>query len=429
MLVNECNVYERKKRRIMFFGESVTLAHVCRPFLLANSLDSEKFDVHFASDRYFGFVYEKSNFTYWPVNTLSPERFLDILKHGKWLYTYETLAGYIKEEIALLEKVKPDLVIGDMRLSLSVSAPLLNIPYIAITNGFWSPHSTQKSFPVPPLELTTKLGIHKISGGFGEKCVAAIFNCVLPIFFTGQGRGLNRLRKLYALEPFSDYLTGLTWGDHTLYADTPLVAPTTCPPNNHHYIGPVCWEPDIQLPSWWNEIKRDKPLAFVCLGSSGTLKTLPQILNALGKLNVNIVVATAGRLSGVLLPADVYWAEFLPGNQVVKYADIVITNGGSPSTYQALSEGVPVLGVPSNMDQLLSMSSVHRALGGIMIRSDRLDSASVEEAVRCLLNQQQYREAARRIAKEFSLYDQSTIFPILVDEILGLTPKRKVVRQ
>ena len=39
-----------RRRRILFVGEAVTLAHVARPFALARSLDAARYDVQFACD-------------------------------------------------------------------------------------------------------------------------------------------------------------------------------------------------------------------------------------------------------------------------------------------------------------------------------------------------------------------------------------------
>lgn len=39
-----------RRRRILFVAEAVTLAHVVRPFALAQSLDPSRYEVHFACD-------------------------------------------------------------------------------------------------------------------------------------------------------------------------------------------------------------------------------------------------------------------------------------------------------------------------------------------------------------------------------------------
>ena len=63
-----------------------------------------------------------------------------------------------------MRRVRPGVVVGDFRLSLSISARLAGIPYVALINAHWSPWSTQR-FPLPELPIVnvfqkTPDGIH-----------------------------------------------------------------------------------------------------------------------------------------------------------------------------------------------------------------------------------------------------------------------------
>ncbi len=41
----------------------------------------------------------------------------------------------MKADLALLEEIGPDLVIGDFRLSLGISCRVLGIPYVSLVNA------------------------------------------------------------------------------------------------------------------------------------------------------------------------------------------------------------------------------------------------------------------------------------------------------
>lgn len=47
-----------------------------------------------------------------------------------------TLRKYVEADLRVLDEIAPDLVVGDLRISLSVSARLAGIPYIAIANAY-----------------------------------------------------------------------------------------------------------------------------------------------------------------------------------------------------------------------------------------------------------------------------------------------------
>ena len=59
--------------------------------------------------------------------------FLDNLAKGRPVYDVNTLRSYVRADLALLEAVKPDLVVGDFRISLGVSARVAGIPYWTVT--------------------------------------------------------------------------------------------------------------------------------------------------------------------------------------------------------------------------------------------------------------------------------------------------------
>src|SRR5262245_4148199 len=110
------------RKRVLFIGEAVTLAHVVRPLVLARALDREQYEVHFACAPVMRPTIGKLPFEWWPIRSMPAERFLGNLAAGGAPFDAETLHGYATEEMRLLRGIRPDLVIGDLRLSLPVSA-------------------------------------------------------------------------------------------------------------------------------------------------------------------------------------------------------------------------------------------------------------------------------------------------------------------
>ncbi|MFX7895023.1 glycosyl transferase family 1, partial [Acinetobacter baumannii] len=73
----------------------------------------------------------------------------------------------------MIEAFKPDLVIGDFRLSLSVSARLAGVPYMAISNAYWTPHY-QGGYALPVIPLSRALPLPLAS---------ALFHTFSPLAF------------------------------------------------------------------------------------------------------------------------------------------------------------------------------------------------------------------------------------------------------
>jgi UDP:flavonoid glycosyltransferase YjiC (YdhE family) len=148
------------------------------------------------------------------------------------------------------------------------------------------------------------------------------------------------------------------------------------------------------------------------LGSSGQVNALPIILNVLATLPINVMVASAGRvdLGQMGKYTNCHTAAYLPGNEAAARSDLVICNGGSATVYQALAQGCPVLGIPANMDQHLTMSYVSHTGAGLSIRSDALSAVEIGTTVKWMLGEVKYRNSAKALAKEFEQYSCQSRF-------------------
>ncbi len=151
-------------------------------------------------------------------------------------------------------------------------------------------------------------------GLFGEPLVQAMFKVMSPLGGGLHVLPLNVIRLQYGFPPIGNNLKEVyCYGDYTVYPDVPELIPTHNLPHNHRDIGPVIWSPDLDLPTWWDELPEDRPLVYINLGSSGNAALLEPIVLALADLPVTIVAATAGRTSLEHYPDNVYLADFLPG--------------------------------------------------------------------------------------------------------------------
>ena len=395
--------------RILLIGEAVTLAHVARPLSLAQDLDPDRYEIELAFAPRYHHLLPDLAFPVHDLDSIPGERFLAALASGRPLYDLETLEHYVEDDLALLSERRPDVVIGDFRLSLAVSAPLLRIPYLAISNAYWSPFARQH-FPVPELPLVKALGV-----GIAQP----LFDLARPLAFACHALPMHRLRRRYGLPSLGlDLRRVYTHADHTLYADLADWVQMQTLPDNHHFLGPLHWSPAVALPSWWDDLPADRPLVYVNLGSSGCAELLPALCDALHPLGLDILAATAGR--SPQLPTDssrIHLADYLPGEVAAARAQLVICNGGSLAVYQALAAGVPVLGLPSNLDQFLNMASVVRHGVGLCLRASRADAGTVRQAVHRLLESPVYRENARHFQSRISESSGSTVLDRLLSAI------------
>lgn len=408
-----------KRIRVLFFAEAVTLAHVARPLALGMALDPARYEIFFACDQRYRHFVNNEHWIYRPLRSISSHRFLQALAQGSPVYDEGTLRDYVREDLALIDEIKPDVIVGDFRLSLSVSARLRGVPYLAIASAYWSAYSARKDFPLPVLPMTRFMPIAAARFLFAMGRRVAFAYHTLP---------LNRVRREYDLPSLGRDLRHIyTDADYVLFADVPDLFPTIALPSTHRYLGPILWSPPVPKPPWWDALPQQRPIVYVTLGSSGVVKLLPVLLEALSTLQVSVIVATAGVSLVNTYPDHVYTADYLPGLEAAARADLVICNGGSPTSQQALAASVPVLGIAGNMDQFLNMDAVVKSGAGVLMRADRASVAAIRALVPHLLSTAAYTQAAKKVGEIFGRYSAPDRFAAVVAETAsGVVSSRSV---
>lgn len=347
--------------RVLFFAESLTLCHITRPLVLAQGLDRQIYDVHVACNEQYHHLYRDACEQLHHLNSVPTEKSLERVAKGQPVFDTTTLRRYVKEDLQLIERIQPDVVVGDMRLSLAVSAPVAKVCYMAIVNAYWSPYAKQK-YVVPELPISRALG---------PVAANLVFQILKPLAFSSHCAPLNAVRKEYGLKPLGRDLRDVyTFADVVLYPDPPDLITTYNLPSNHHYLGAILWSYPAPLPEWWESLPDDRPVVYVSLGSSGRPDLLDVVLDGLETLPVTVIAATSGRSNARTNGKNIFVCKYLPAIEASQRARLLISHGGSAPAYVALSVGTPILGIPSNMDQYLTNHYVKVSRLGDYIRSE-----------------------------------------------------------
>lgn len=254
----------------------------------------------------------------------------------------------------------------------------------------------------------------------GVPMAQILFSLSRPLAFALHCRPLNSVRRKYGLKTLGHDLRAVyTDADEVLLADVPDYFPIAPEAEHHRYLGPVPWSPSNKLPAWWQELDNSRPIVYVTLGSSGRVELLPIVLEALAQFPVAVIATTAGRTALESIPENAMVDEYIPGNEAAKIASLVICNGGSLTTYQALSNGTPVLGIVGNLDQHLNMSYLTREGIGEVIRSEQAEIATISGVVRRLLDNPDYTRSAEQARQVLGKYEPHQRFREFVHEIVS----------
>ncbi|SBW19861.1 MGT family glycosyltransferase [Candidatus Protofrankia californiensis] len=171
------------------------------------------------------------------------------------------------------------------------------------------------------------------------------------------------------------------------------------------------------LPDWWDG--DGAPLVYVTFGSvTGNLPMAAAayraVLDAVTGLPVRVLLTTGNTTDGSgfgPVPTNVHVQAWVPQDDVLAHAAVVVCHGGSGTTFGALAAGVPVVVVPLFADQPANGKKVAAAGAGLVVESDpdasgAIDMVTPEDAPRIraaidtVLAEVSYRQAAGLIAEE-----------------------------
>ena len=383
----------------------MTLAQVVRLVALSRSLRDDEFEIHFAAARFDPAIFGRERFRRWLIRSIAPSSVERAVRFGLRPWSARTLAAYVADDLRLLGAVRPDVVVADLRWSLAVSGPRSGVKVASLANAYWSPYAIRE-FPLPEHPVVAALGV-----GIARRH----FPRARPAVFRWFARPLDAVREAHGLAPLRSLEQVLTWGDMTLYADPPALYAMREMPPSHRFIGPVHWAPERgSVPEL-----RERPLIYLTLGSSGPVHVLPRIMEALTPLDVDVLLATAGRTVPRSLPANVRAVSYARGDLAAARASVVVCNGGASTAYQALTAGTPVVGLPFNLDQALAMDAIVRAGAGVLVRSGTAKVETIRDAVRLAMADPTLRAGARRASEAMRTLDAPVEFRRALDRLIS----------
>ncbi|MDQ5820243.1 MAG: hypothetical protein M3540_02250 [Actinomycetota bacterium] len=309
-----------------------------------------------------------------------------------------------RADIAVLEQLRPDAAVIDVRGSAALAAETLGIPHLSLIHqmawsGAWrDPH--------PWRRRARWIRRPQRAGAFVRLMLDPD-----PLGVKAVRRAWAEARGLLGLAPASSlFETG-----NIACATTPTLDPMPALPERWRWVGPITWS----APG--DPIERGgRPLVYVTQGSTGDASTLRRAVQELASAPVDILVSTGGLCSPDELNAlapNVSARRLVSGRAAMEAADVAVVHGGHFTTLEAHLAGTPVVVIPLGYDQFLWADRVERLGTGISLREPYLRGAIRRSALR-LIRRGRYRRAAEGIAAELRQWDGPGATADFVEDLL-----------
>jgi MGT family glycosyltransferase len=384
---------------VAMFADGGFLAHVTRSFEVGRAL-SRCFGhrVVFCGSGPYMHIPADAGFEVRPVYTVDRDMTMKLARRAglcSLSWWRRECARSVESDLAVIDELRPDLIVGDMHWSLCTSARVAAVPYVAVTNAAWTRHYSE------PIEPPTG---HMLTRVLGERLCRAVFPVVKDSLIWYYSLGYSELRRRHDLPPVRS-LYDLIEGDVTLLADVPEFMPTRPLPASFRYVGPIVWDADLPVPPWVARLDPDRPTLYFTMGSTGDAQFFDEAIRVFGDTEYQILITTGGLATLGRVPRNVFVEEYAPGKALMRAADAVVSHGGNGTIYQALACGVPVIGFPSIFDQEINMQRVEALGAGLRMWRSQYDAAALKRAVDRVLGDEAYTVRCTDLAERIEYLD------------------------
>ncbi|OGG31564.1 hypothetical protein A3I51_02550 [Candidatus Gottesmanbacteria bacterium RIFCSPLOWO2_02_FULL_38_8] len=408
-----CYDFPQAMKKVLFMPNGIGLAHVGRLVSIAKELKRYKVEIMFGGGSEAIVLIRREGFRFHKISEFSREIYDEKIKNNNWfIYNRHNFLQFLKDELALYRKVKPDLIVYDTKPTVRVSSKISGIPAVSITNVDATGYYDYEKIAFP-LETTfgrylPKKMMSVLRREYGQRFLKIVGKRAIPLMImTAMIRIIPAMIQL-GYKPNKDPFQ-LFLGDLTLIADIPEFRPIKKLPNEVKIIGPVFWDGPTRLPKWHKKIDNNEDIIYVTASGTGDKETFLRILKFL-KGSPYTIAATTGN---TLKPGEVdikyenlLVTEYLPGDYILKRAKLIIFPGGNATCYQALSYGVPQICTPFHVDQEDNANQLERLGTGIIINPYKgFTSDKLLRKIIKIMKDDSFRKKAKKIREIISRYN------------------------
>ena len=196
-------------------------------------------------------------------------------------------------------------------------------------------------------------------------------------------------------------------------------------PAHYRFVGPSIHARPQTTPFPW-EALRPGPRVLVSLGTVNTEageRFYPTALEALGDdgsaspPRPQVILVAPERLVSAP-PPNVIARPFVPQLALLPEVHAVVCHGGHNTVCEALAHGLPLVVLPIKDDQPVVAQQVVDSGAGLRLKFGRVRPDELREAVRRVLDEPSFREAAGRIQRSFAAAGGAPRAAELLEELL-----------
>jgi UDP:flavonoid glycosyltransferase YjiC (YdhE family) len=320
-----------------------------------------------------------------------PASFADILSRAGF-GSFDVLDGLLLCWREIFNNIQPDVVVAQYAPVAQFAARLSDLPCLSLHTGFECPPLVT---PFPCFRPNTRMTRNQLLARELE-----ILHNINRICSRQRHYCCPNLQEF--LRSDINLLTTLPEFDHYQHRQ------------NKQYIGPISML-DYGETVRWSE--RNVPRIFVYLRSFPNIGGVLDVLANSGADVIAHIPNIGNRISANYTSSSVrITSSMIKLSGLLADMDLAITHAGHGTACTILLAGVPLLMIPTTIEQWLMNRNVeHLGVGiGVTKKSSR---EAFKDAMERLLADHSYRERAQKLARKYAAYDQERVITRIANTI------------
>lgn len=326
---------------------------------------------------------------------------LSIGREEKSFYSDAFMRAAVEAEAAHFREVGAKMAVIGFNLTTYLSSRAAGIPLATSHGGSFLPPVLDRGLcPIPVNPTEPKLA--RLPRFLQRWLIRT-----MPYLLDGPTRDLNRLAKELRLQGLPSFMS-MMCADLTLVTEIPEVlgiprdeltawrprSRRLWPSTRMRYVGPLFAKLDRPIPA---EVERflAAPGKVVLVAptsvSPSFLRTLVPAVRAAG---ARVLLAATVHDVADLASEDVLVSAVLPNHLVMPRVAAAVIMGGQGSVQTAMASGTPFVGMPFHGEQELNVALAERRGLAIRLSPQEAGSSTMTAAVRRVLDEPSFREAA-----------------------------------
>jgi UDP:flavonoid glycosyltransferase YjiC (YdhE family) len=396
-------------KTLFFAVAGYNLAETGRMLEIAKAC-KDKFKIIFASygGRYEHYI-EEAGFE---IKKMEPRLTEEQLHHVRRALSGETLntVGYftakemeprVENELKFFEQIKPVCVLTGWCQSVLISTRVAKVPLVNVLHST----SVTEYYQAGLQSWPDRTNFPFLRWFFSEeKLNRWVSNLVLKMKL--PAKPFNTLADKYGLKKFNNFIEVLE-GDHTLLADIPEWVGFSEVRSSLHYIGPLPFRLNGDIPGEITAMPKDKPIIYFAMGSSGKSKIIAEIIRGFKNKPYYVIAPVKAHIENVdiKIPANVVVTGFIPAHKVNPMSDISVIHGGQNTVMQACLSGTCIVGIGMHPEQQANLDACVRKGFAIRLSKKKVTASVVLDAIDRLLNDDRAKQEVVKFQKQLEKWD------------------------